>query len=295
MKGLINNTVHGSRFEVRGSKPRHRASSIEPQAKTILRMCVVFATLLAGCLAFPLQARGAQVKIMDTEEVRLAFARANARYRNRQFSDAAESYHAILAGGIESGTLYYNLGNAWLKSGRAADALWAYLKAQRLMPRDADLRANLQYVHSALGSSTEDLPPVPRIARIITLNHLFTTDELAGAFAAGFWVTALGWIAWAWVPRARSSLRPFAWIATGITGLISLLLAAHVWIDARPAGVILASPADVKFAPQPGGTTYFTLPEGAVVRILSHEPGWMQIRRGDGRAGWVAEDALRSL
>ena len=51
----------------------------------------------------------------------------------------------MIGSGYVNGHLYYNLGNAYLRSGQLGRAILNYKRAQILIPRDADLNFNLRY------------------------------------------------------------------------------------------------------------------------------------------------------
>ncbi|MBU1038451.1 MAG: tetratricopeptide repeat protein, partial [Candidatus Omnitrophica bacterium] len=83
------------------------------------------------------------------------FYTANHSYESRDYVKAMEGYVAILESGLESGNLYYNIGNGYLKMGRLGQAILCYERAKRLIPHDSDLRANLTYARS-LAENTND-------------------------------------------------------------------------------------------------------------------------------------------
>ena len=223
------------------------------------------------------------------------FQRANEQYRQAHFVEAADGYRIMIRSGVENGTIYYNLGNALIKSGHKGEALWAYLNAQRRLPRDPDLRANLNYVQSLLSSAEASVKP-PRLIRWLTLQQSFTTSELVLAVAVLLWMTMLCWVASAWIPGIKPGMRPVARLISVIAALaLAVLMAQTIWIDGVSNAVIIRDHADVKFSPQPTGTTHFTLPEGSVVRVLGRDLGWVQVKRADGRSGWVPDEAVRPL
>ena len=60
---------------------------------------------------------------VDGESPNTIFFRANALYGEQKYAEAAAEYEKILAGGQESGNLYFNLGNAYFKLGRLGPAI----------------------------------------------------------------------------------------------------------------------------------------------------------------------------
>src|SRR3990167_7049371 len=109
--------------------------------------------------------RNPKSEISKDEAIKL-FTNANENYlqaakgiaaRNNQEADqklkeAALQYETILTHGFEHGQIYYNLGNTYYRKGELGRAILNYRKAQRLIPRNADLHANL----SMAKNSTED-------------------------------------------------------------------------------------------------------------------------------------------
>ena len=225
-----------------------------------------------------------------------AFQRANELYRRARCAEAASGYRAMLNTGTESGALYYNLGNALLKSGRTGEARWAYLNATRLLPRDPDVAANLAYATSLLEAGAGASFQPPRWVRWVTLGGRFSARELSGWLGWALWLFAVAWIGAAWIPGLRSTARPLVWIGGSLIAILAASLVTQtVWIDRVPRAVVIRDETEAKFAPQEIGTTHFTLSEGTVLRVLGREHGWVQVKRIDGRAGWVPEQAVASL
>jgi tetratricopeptide (TPR) repeat protein len=123
-----------------------------------------------------------------------AFFNGNGLYEKGDYAGAAAEYEKVRSMGLESGNLYYNLGNAYVKEGKLAEAILSYRRALRLMPRDGDLEANLGYADL----SVKDRFPPPgrnfftrlldRFASLMTVNEFAI---LSSAVLILFWVTAM--------------------------------------------------------------------------------------------------------
>ena len=239
---------------------------------------------------------GASVAAPAGDALQQLFQQGNEHYRAARFAETADSYRLILKSGLVSGPTYYNLGNALLKSGRKGEALWAYLEARSLMPRDPDVAANLQYALSLLPPATAELIRPPLTVRVLTLGERWTLRELLAAWAVLAWLAAIAWILAGWWPRLRRPLRPAAWALTLLAAWSLAALLGETWWSggSHRAGIVNPS-VDVRFSPQDTGTTHFTLAEGSVISALDEQAGWIQIRRADGRAGWVPADSVRRL
>ena len=52
----------------------------------------------------------------------------------------------MIHSGTVSPAIYFNLGNAYFKAGQLGRAIAALREAEKLAPRDPDVRANLQFI-----------------------------------------------------------------------------------------------------------------------------------------------------
>jgi tetratricopeptide (TPR) repeat protein len=121
-------------------------------------------------------------------------ARQRTFLRALELFDAAKSpadYRAsaalletLLADGLRSGAVYYNLGNAYYRAGEFGRAIAAYRKAKPYRPRDPYLEANLrQTLAVAPGRLPE--PPSPWWRHVLFWSGWLSFPEKAyGAFAA---------------------------------------------------------------------------------------------------------------
>src|SRR3990167_1234739 len=91
-------------------------------------------------------------------------AAKNNQEADQKLKEAATQYETILANGFEHGQIYYNLGNTYYRRGEVGNAVLNYRKAQRLMPRNADLDANLKLVKNSI--EDKELPnEIPVVLR----------------------------------------------------------------------------------------------------------------------------------
>src|SRR5580700_574317 len=87
-------------------------------------------------------------------DVTTDFSAANKLYAEGRFLDAAAGYGKILQTGAASPALYFNYGNAEFKSGNLGRAIAALRRAELLAPRDAEVRANLEFVRNQVQGTT---------------------------------------------------------------------------------------------------------------------------------------------
>lgn len=232
--------------------------------------------------------------VSAAESPNAIFFRANGLYGQERYAEAAAEYEQVLAGGNESGHLYFNLGNAYMKSSDVGHAILNYERARRLIPRDADLHANLTFARSLSGA--EDQTPI--YARLLfPLSDSFTADELwrtaSIAWMALMLLAIVGRLAPGWQRATRAGA-----IAAGLVLAIVVASASYrlLTVDLPTYAVIVSKQdATVRFEPSATGTAHFQSKPGTVLRLLGGREEWAQVARGDGRRGWIERAALATL
>src|SRR6266699_3597580 len=96
--------------------------------------------------------------VARAEDASTAFDQANSLYEEGKFTEAAAAYEKMLQQGRASPALYFNLGNAFFKAGQVGRAVLNYRLAERLAPRDPDIRANLKFARSRVATSATPTP-----------------------------------------------------------------------------------------------------------------------------------------
>src|SRR5262245_41102750 len=100
-----------------------------------------------------------------------AFESANRLYEQGKFTEAASAYQKLVQSGYASTAVYFNLGNAFFKAGQIGQAVAAYRQAERISPRDPDLRANLQFARNQIQGPTLGIPAWQRWLGKLSLNE----------------------------------------------------------------------------------------------------------------------------
>ena len=218
------------------------------------------------------------------------FDQANQHYQQARFSQAIDLYESILDNGFVNGELYYNLGNAYYKTGDLGKAVLNYERALKLMPNDEDLKHNLQLANLVI---TDRIEPTPR---------LFLWDYW-DSMKAAFSLDALTWIGYALfvllvgsvcvIILARSyEVRRLGLFGGSIsTALLVLSIVLFVGkigeLNRTDAAVVTAKITTVKNSPDTKSSDAFVLHSGVKVTITDSVGDWMKIRLADGKVGWM--------
>ena len=262
-----------------------RERSLRPG--TVAAVAAWSSVLLLGSIAL------AQSDAATTPQT--AFFHANAAYRDGHYAEAAEEYEHIRASGFASGNVYFNLGNAYFKLGDRGRAILNYERAERLLPRDPDVAANLTYARSLTGAEACRPPRWQRL--VFPLAEQLPSRQLGGLLSACFTGLMLALAAYRLSPRRP---RWLLYVAVALSVALAVSAAslarqayAQDWI--RAAVVIADGETSARFEPAPSGTVHFALKQGTRVQVNEARDGWTQVTRCDGRRGWVESTSVEPL
>jgi tetratricopeptide (TPR) repeat protein len=248
---------------------------------------IVIVHLASLAMAFALAFAAASATPTNSPSAASEFDLANKLYEQGKFAEAAAAYEKLALGGAATPSIWFNLGNANYKSGQLGRAIAAYRLAERTEPRDASLRANLQFVRGKVYSDERAHVPLwKNTLRLATLNEW--TVLTVGCFWALFSVLACGEIAGRRYTRTAILLL----LATVLSG--SALMTA--WRDRHtPEAVVVAKEAAVRFGPLDESQSAFQLRDGAELTALAMKDNWLQVRDPEKRIGWIRRDEVALL
>jgi tetratricopeptide (TPR) repeat protein len=231
------------------------------------------------------------------EDPNKLFYVGNSLYEKRDYSKAVEEYLKVRDLGLESGNLYYNLGNSFFKLGKIGYAILNYERAHRMMPQDKDLKANLAYAKSLVGTSSFELPSRnPVVSAVKEPFKDFNLNALA-VMALFFYLMAIGIAAFFMVnPFFAKRMWPVLVIFLAVFFISMAAFAIRYYDeDILKRGIVVQKEADCKYEPIDKSTLFYKLQEGDAVVILNTRSGWCQIKRLDGKIAWVKKEAIEEI
>jgi len=228
-----------------------------------------------------------------------AWRRGNPAYLHGDYGAAVAAYQELRDQGVRSSDLFFNLGDAYVRTGALGPAIWAFEEALVLDPGNEDARYNLAATRkqaSRLGHADAEAPGQdrdPLWVRIVTaLSPSAETWLFAGAYLGLFGL--LFWRLW-----ARADLRAGLAVAAAAFGVAALLtgalLVGRVQLDRMSFGVILPDAVEVREGADPGARTSFGLHAGARVRLVDTDQDWVRVRLGNGLEGWLRAGEVGKL
>lgn len=219
---------------------------------------------------------------------------------DQKLKEATDLYETALTGGFRNGQIYYNLGNTYYRRGELGKAIVNYRRAERLMPRNADINANLRL---AKGSTKDkelstEIPAV--IKRIFFWLFFLNRNELS-LVAISLYVVLMAILFF-------STIRRYAGMKKLSIGFSSILFVVIVSFGIKiyleqgiNYGVIVTSECEVRYGPGEEYEPKFEIHNGAECVIEDEKDDWYRVyvkvgvKRGAGSETGVGEKASREV
>ncbi len=215
------------------------------------------------------------------------FEAANKLYEQGKYADAATAYESLVRSGLTSPALYFNLGNAFFKSSEIGRAIAAYRQAQRLTPRDPDVRANLQFARNQVQGPTLGVGRWQRWLGRLSL------DEWTLLATGAAWLLLLLLALLQWRPSLKSSLRTFVWAVGAMAVVLAACMAlAHYQSRAIRIAIVVRPEAVVHAGWFEESKEAFTVHDGAELQVLDQHDEWLQVATGPLRQGWLPREQV---
>lgn len=249
------------------------------------KIILIWGLLLAGFVGF-----AAEDNLLEQQAEQL--------YSEGKYSEAAEAYQKILAEGVESAELYYNIGNCFYKTGENTRAILYYERALLLDPSDGMARYNLDMAEKAVVDKIEVLPELFLVRWYKAVETNFSADQW-GYISVGLFLIFL-------IMAALFFYSPLVGVKkTGfVVGLIVFFLTIgsiffaykqDKRVSQREYAIVMTPSVTVKGAPDNSGTSLFLIHEGLKVRVIGELGEWYNIRLADGNEGWVAKSDIEKI
>ena len=223
---------------------------------------------------------------------------ANNAYNEGLYDSALNVYHLIEEQNLESGGLYYNMGNAYFKNNDLASAILYFEKAKKLIPNDEDIEYNLGIANSMI---------VDKIEKVPVLFYKNWWNYFYNLFDANTWtiISILMWIiliitiGFFALTKVRATKKLsfyfgllFLFLSIGTFGLASQ---KYYFTKQQKEAIIFTPTITVKSSPTPNAVDLFVVHEGTKVTLLDHLKSWVKIKIPDGSVGWLPEESLKTI
>ncbi|MCK5315853.1 MAG: tetratricopeptide repeat protein [Anaerolineales bacterium] len=256
---------------------------------TIFMGIFLFASLVAGL---------GWLSRQDSVDIQ-ALSAADHLYEAGHYNEATKIYTQLIAQGVQSSAVYYNLGNAYYQQGDLGRAILNYQRAAHLDPRDKNIQLNLALARQeAVNLYPQELGgPLKTLADLT--GKWLTINETA-------WLVLSFWFVLGFLLIIRRQLR-HAGSRSGVEYFLLLMLfifligglsfGSRIYLErAQPGGVIVAPVIAVSNAPSLEEPSELQLHSGTEVHIKETLGDWIRLDLpGENEDGWIPLEAVEFI
>ena len=113
-------------------------------------------------------------------------------YNEGDFERAVDEWRSCADSGINDADLFYNLGNAYFRSGKLGFSIFYYKKALRLRANDSDIQHNLKYAQAMTRDKVdEDSEENPILNALFQAHHAISLKTQLWIMLGIFWAIAI--------------------------------------------------------------------------------------------------------
>ncbi len=225
------------------------------------------------------------------------FQKANARYNDAEYSEAINLYEEIIAEKMQSGYIYYNLGNSYFREGMIGQSIWAYNRALRLSPRFENVKYNLEIANTKIKDRVVLPPEFFIVDFYIQLKNYFTFFEWL--FLCGLLVfLSASFFMLSKVLILNSSVFRRLILILSFSAFVLHLIAYDIFLEdsKETHGIIIFDDVHAFSGPFQGESTrLFTLNEGTKVSVLQSQGNWVEIFLLSGEKAWIPIEKFKVI
>ena len=237
-------------------------------------------------------------KLLYASEAENLVKMGNEFYQEKQYNKAIDVYQQVIHLGYEGTSLYYNLGNAYYRSGKLGLSILYYEKALKLSPGDDEVIHNIAIANA---KTLDKIDTLPKFFIFQWWEGFLSLFSLTGWMHTTyyFYLFLLGAICLYFFAK-KPSLQRYSFFSGLILLLLLILAAIPLIINLNrelnvKSGIIVESSATVKLAPDQTSSDAFIVHEGLKVRELDQVENWIKIKLQDGKEGWIPQSEIGTI
>src|SRR6476660_3032407 len=217
------------------------------------------------------------------------FPKANQELAQGHFKEAISGYEALVRAGQWSANVFYDLGNAYFRTGDFGRAILNYERALALEPHHAEATANLQIARDE-AHALELQPRWPeRYLQFASVNQYSITA------AVGFWIAAFCFLTLIFRRRRAATVVALLLVMLVVfAGSIFAIWQLEGGSKGSALGIVTGKNVQARLATADTANSVLALPPGSEVKILSTRGDWVYAALPNNLRGWIpAKNAER--
>lgn len=263
---------------------------------------------------------GREIKHKDSVDT---FFKANEEYQAAQkamsaekkdeaiekFKNATQLYEQLLESNFINGQIYYNLGNTYYKQGISGKAMLSYRRAEQLLPRNADIKANINLLKSDFidKEATVKAPEFLKLALFwyffLNLNEI-THITMYMYFALMASIISVIFLKFQWLRKLS-----IIFASCLLVLVISLGIKAYGQYSVE-RGIVIVDECKVRYGPGEEYEPKFEIHEGAEIKIEEERDKWYKVhvyvdiedtrddeenKDSEFEKGWIQKDKFEKI
>ena len=226
-------------------------------------------------------------------------AMADSAYAKADYATAIHIYEQLLAAHGESAAIYYNLGGAYFKMDKIARSILNYERALQMNPSDADVKFNLELVHSKAVDKNVLVNEFFFVRWYHNFAQKMSADSWAKAAIICYIILISCLVLFIFSKKHKTKkiifiFAIFSLLCTVLANVIALNQTAK--LKQRENAIIMEPSVTVRSTPSVNGTELFILHEGKKVMIKDDSmKAWKEIEIEDGNIGWLPAESIERI
>jgi tetratricopeptide (TPR) repeat protein len=225
-----------------------------------------------------------------------------------KFEQAVSLYEQLLESGFINGQIYYNLGNAYYRLGTPGKAIMYYRRAEKLLPRDAGIKANINLLKRDF-VDRETIGQTPEILKVACFWYFYFNLNEITALTIYIYLALIASILSIIFLRLQ-------WLRKMITVFASCFLVLVISLGFKAynhsveMGVVIADESKIRYGPGEEYEPRFKIHEGAEVRIEEKKDKWYKVyvfvdvedvhddegkKEAESKTGWIPESEIGKI
>jgi tetratricopeptide (TPR) repeat protein len=210
------------------------------------------------------------------------FDKANQEYAQGHFKEAIAGYETLVRSGPLSANLFYDLGNAYFRTGDFGRAILNYERALALERHHPEAAANLQITRDEAHALEMQQSWLERYLQFASVNQYSTTVAVA------FWIATFCIVGLIFARRRSVRLIALSILSASIFAFgILAIYETENGSKGRALAVVTGSDVQARLATADTANSVLALPPGSEIQILNTRGDWVYAALPNNLRGWI--------